>query len=278
MTIPQRVYYISGNTTILAKDMGKALLSQFPENCFIEESIPFIRNIKDAEKALEKILDQSAGNSPLIFSSLFNENLNSVFKKPELHLFTICDQFLDRLENILGKSATRQTGKSRIQDDTAVANRVSAIQYSIAHDDGTGTNDYDDAELIIVGVSRSGKTPVSVFIATHLGFKTANHPLIDKDLDNCHLPSAIYRNLHKVVGLSSNPETLHKFRENRFPCSRYARLSTCKNELVKANRIYEKYDLPVIQSEGSSIEETAIQVIHMLKMERIPGRRNGEIS
>lgn len=278
MNSPRKVYYISGNTTILAKDMGKALLSQFPENRFTEESFPFIRNIEDAEKALEKILNQSVGNSPIIISSLFNEHLNSVFNRPGLHLFTICDYFLDRLENILGKSAARQTGKSRIQDDSAVANRVSAIEYSIGHDDGTGVNDYDDAELIIVGVSRSGKTPVSVFIATYLGFKTANHPLIDKDLDNCHLPLAIYRNLHKVVALSSNPETLHKFRENRFPDSRYARLATCKKELVKADRIYKKYKLPVVQSEESSIEEIAIQVIHRLKTKNISERGNGKIA
>jgi regulator of PEP synthase PpsR (kinase-PPPase family) len=107
MTIPRDIYYISENTTILAKDMGKALLSQFPENNFHEESIPFIRNTEDAAKALQKILSQSAGRFPLIISSLFSENLNAVFHRPELHLFTICDQLLVRLENILGTQATR---------------------------------------------------------------------------------------------------------------------------------------------------------------------------
>jgi regulator of PEP synthase PpsR (kinase-PPPase family) len=277
MTQPKEVYYISGNTTILAKEMGRALLSQFPENNFIEESLPFIRNIQDAEQAFETINNKSAGNFPIIISSLFSEQLNSVFDRPGVHLFIICDQLLARLESILGTNATRQTGTSRRQDDRALANRVSAIQYTIGHDDGTGINDYDDAELIIVGVSRSGKTPVSVFIATQIGHKTANYPLIDKDLDNCHLPPAIYRNRHKVIGLSNDPKTLNKFRENRFPGSRYAQLSTCKNELRKAARIYQKYSLPVVHSGGSSIEETAMQVINELKTKNSQETSDGSI-
>lgn len=215
--------------------------------------------------AVDKILIQSENNSPIVISSLLSDSLNSVFNRPELHLITIFDQFLNRLEKILQTPPIRKPGTSRIQDDTTLANRVSAIHYSITHDDGSGTKEYDDAELIIIGVSRSGKTPVSVFIATQLGVKTANHPLIDKDLDNCHLPIAITRNLHKVICLTSNPKTLHKFRENRFPGSRYALLATCKNELRKASRIYKKYNLPVVHSGGSSIEETAMQVMHELK-------------
>jgi len=264
MAIPRDVYYISGNTTILAKDMGKALLSQFPENQFHQESIPFIHNREDAEKAVEKILNQSAGQFPIVISSLFSENLNAVFLRPELHLFTICDQLLIRLEKILGAQATRLPGTARIQDDKTLANRVSAIHYTIAHDDGTGINDYDEAELIIVGVSRSGKTPVSVLIATQYGIKTANHPLVEKDLNSYHLPAAIRRNRHKVVGLSIDPIALHRFRQIRLPGSRYAQLETCKKELEQADLIYEKYHIMVIQSGGSSIEETAMQVIHQV--------------
>lgn len=265
MTIPRDIYYISGNTTILAKDMAKALLSQFPDNHFHEESIPFIRNTEDAAKALEKILSQSADRFPIIISTLFSENLNAVFDRPELHLFTICDQLLIRLENILGTRATRLPGSSRIQDDVTLANRVSAIHYTISHDDGTGINDYDEAELIIVGVSRSGKTPVSVFIATQQGIKTANHPLIEKDLNSCVLPAAIRRNRQKVIGLSINPIALHKFRESRFPGSRYAQLATCERELEQANRIYDKYKVFVVHSGGSSLEETAMQVVRELQ-------------
>jgi len=269
MTTRRDIYYISGNTTILAKDMAKALLSQFPDNKFHEESIPFIRNAEDAEKALEKILNQSAGRFPIIISSLFSENLNALFNRPELHLFTICDQLLTRMEKILGTPAIRQPGTSRIQDDVTLANRVNAIHFTISHDDGTGISDYDDAELIIVGVSRSGKTPVAVFIATQQGIKTANHPLIETDLNSCLLPAAIRRNRHKVVGLSINPLALNKFRESRFPGSRYAQLSTCKRELEQANRIYDKYKLFVVQSGGSSIEETAMQVVRELNRKEL---------
>ncbi len=261
MTTPRDIYYISGNTTILAKDMGKALLSQFPDTLFREESIPFIRYVDDAHKALDKILNQSAGRFPLIISSLFDENLNVVFHRPELHLITICDQLLLRLENILGARATRHSGTARRVDDTTLANRVNAIHYTIAHDDGTGINDYDQAELILIGVSRSGKTPVSVYLATEQGLKTANHPLVEGDLNSCHLPAVIRRNRHKVVGLSIHPAALHKFRESRLPYSRYSQLATCIKEVEQAQRIYEKYKIYVVHSDGRSIEETAMQVI-----------------
>ena len=127
-----------------------------------------------------------------------------------------------------------------------LANRVSAIHYTLSHDDGTGISDYDEAELIIVGMSRSGKTPVSVFLATQQGIKTANYPLIEKDLNSCALPAAIRRNRQKVIGLSINPVALQKFRESRFPGSRYAQLATCKRELEQANHIYDKYKVFVV--------------------------------
>lgn len=256
---------------MLAKDMGKALLSQFPETRFSEASIPFIRNIQDAQAALEKIIMQSGGTMPIIFSTLFREELNNVFKRPDLHCIPVCEEYLLQLENIFGARARRQHGTSRLQDDRTLASRVSAIHFTISHDDGTGTNDYDEAELIIVGVSRSGKTPVSVFIATQFGIKTANHPLIENDLMSCHLPQAVGRNLDRVIGLSINPETLQKFRNNRFPASRYALPETCVKEEKQAEDIYRKYGLPVVASGGSSIEETAMQVLQALKTVNFPG-------
>ncbi|MGB3211934.1 MAG: kinase/pyrophosphorylase [Desulforhopalus sp.] len=180
------IYYISGNTTMLAKDMGKALLSRLPDNHLKEERIPFVRNAVDAAKALEKTQSQSKGRYPIIISSLFDEQQNAFFDGTELHLFTICEKL-----------------PAKIPDDTTPAHRVNAIHYTMAHDDGTGIKDYDEAELIIVGVSRSGRTPVSVFITAQHGIKTANHPRVEKDLNSCHLPAAGRRNRQKARGRSN---------------------------------------------------------------------------
>ena len=260
------VYYVSGNTGILAKDMGKALLCQFPEVSFNEELIPFIRTESQARKALERILQQSAGRYPIIFSTLFSRNLNKIFDTPEVEFLNICDHFLIRLEEILEVKPIREPGTARVLDDSAMTRRVNAIHYSIAHDDGTGTKDYDEADLIIVGVSRSGKTPVSVYLATQMGLKTANYPLVDDNLQTCRIPPEIIRNKNRVIGLSTTPEMLHSFREKRYKGSTYAKTSTCATELKQSDQIFLKYQIPVVFSDGRSIEETATQVAQELRL------------
>lgn len=254
------VYYVSGNTGILAKEMGNAMLCQFPEVSFNEELIPFVRTESQAKKALERILTQSPGRYPLVFSTLFSKNLNRIFDTPEIEYLNICDHFLEQLEEMLEVKPIREPGTARALDNSTMTKRVNAIHFSIAHDDGTGTKDYDEADLIIVGVSRSGKTPVSIFLATQMGIKTANYPLVDDDLQSGRLPSEIVRNKKKVIGLSTTPEMLHSFREKRYKGSSYAQISTCKSELRMSDQIFLKYQIPVVFSDGRSIEETATQV------------------
>jgi [pyruvate, water dikinase]-phosphate phosphotransferase / [pyruvate, water dikinase] kinase len=170
------------------------------------------------------------------------------------------------LENILETKALRVPGFSRHLDDLTVTKRVDAIQFTVSHDDGTGIKDYDQADLILVGVSRSGKTPVSVYFATQMGVKTANYPLVEEDLNEFRLPPEVVRNIQRVAGLSTSPQMLHIFRENRFKGSKYAELSTCAKEINQAKAIFQKYKIPSFFSDGRSIEETATQITHELKL------------
>jgi len=260
------VYYVSGNTGILAKNMGKALLSQFPEITFIEELFPFIRTESEANAVLQKVLKQSVGSYPIVFSTLFIKELNDIFDIPEVEFLNIFDHFLGHLEDRLETKALRVPGFSRHLDDSTMTKRVNAIEFSIAHDDGSGIMDYDEADLILVGVSRSGKTPVSAYLATQMGVKTANYPLIEDDLVQYQLPPEVARNIQRVVGLSTSPQVLHSFRENRYRGSKYANLSTCLREISQANKIFQKYDIPVVFTEGSSIEEIATQITQQLHL------------
>jgi len=149
-----------------------------------------------------------------------------------------------------------------------MAKRVSAIQYCIAHDDGSCIKDYDEAEVILLGVSRSGKTPVSVYLATQMGIKTANYPLVCDDLNAGRLPADIVRNKKRAIGLSTTPEILHHIREKRYKDSSYAKLATCANELNQARQIFLQYEIPIIMSDGRSIEETATQVTQALALKK----------
>ncbi|MDR3630263.1 MAG: pyruvate, phosphate dikinase/phosphoenolpyruvate synthase regulator [Desulfocapsaceae bacterium] len=258
------VYYISGNTGILARNLGKALLAQFPGITFHGESFPFIRTEEDARAARRRILTQSLDSRPIVFSTVFVRKLNDIFNTPEIHFLNVCEGFLLRLEYLLEARALRLPGSSRQHDDMIMAKRVNAIQFSIAHDDGTNLKDYDEADLILIGVSRSGKTPVSIYLATQMGMKTANYPLVEEDLQRRRLPPEVIRNRGRVAAISTSARMLHVFRENRYKGSRYARLATCAEELEQARELCQLHKIPVIISSGRSIEETATQIVHEL--------------
>ncbi len=254
------VYFISGSTGLLAEDMGQALLCQFQEIGFNQEKIPFVKTKADAEKAMKYILEKSGGRRPLVFCSLLDRRIRKVFDTPEIEYFNIFGDILEELEACLEAKALRVTGYSRSTDNMSLMKRVEAIHYSIDHDDGTRTREYDDAEVILIGVSRSGKTPVSIYIATHMGIKAANFPITSDHLDTYELPADIVRNRKKVVALTTSPQHLHKMRQTRYRGSNYAKLSTCTNELNQAQEIFLKYNIPTIGTEGRSIEEISVQV------------------
>lgn len=262
------VYYVSGSTALLAEDMGQALLCQFQEINFHEEKIPFIKTKDDALRAMEHILEQSGGRRPLVFCTIMDNHLRRIFDSPEVEFFDIFGNVLDRMELILETKALRVPGYSRVIDDMTLAKRVEAIHFSIEHDDGSRVREYDEAEVILVGVSRSGKTPVSVYLASHMGIKSANFPLTSEHLDSYELPPDIVHNKKKVVGLTTSPQLLHRIREQRYSGSTYARITTCAHELNQAQAIFMKYGIPILNTDGKSIEETAVQVTQLVEIPR----------
>ncbi len=263
------IYYLSGNTGILAKDMGKAILCQFPDTSFKEQTFPFVRTRRDALLAREKILKESFSTAAVVFSTLLDKTLNDIFCIPQIHLLTILDDYISKAEAIFGRKALWETGYSR-HDQSIIDKRVNAIHYSISHDDGALTDDYKEADLILIGISRSGKTPVSVYLATQMGMKTANYPLVGDDLLYCVLPETIISNRERVIGLTIAADILHTFREKRLPGSDYALPATCEREIAQANTIFDSYNIPVVFSDRHSIEETATQVARKRDLKRWP--------
>jgi hypothetical protein len=254
------VYYISDGTGILATNFGKSLICQFPEINFHEEKFPFIKNKEEAQKTLDYILKHSGSKKPLVFSTLMEKSSREVFDTPEVEFFDVFSEFLERIEVSLEAKALRLPGFSQHTDALKMAKRVGAINYCLEHDDGTRLEEYDEADVILLGVSRSGKTPASVYLATHMGLKSANFPLTDTYLNNYRLPDRIVTNRKKTVGLTTTAEILHNFRQKRYPDSNYAKLHTCIEELQQSQQIFQKYKIPVIDTSGKSIEELATQI------------------
>lgn len=264
------VYYISDGTGILANNLGRALICQFPETNFHEEKIPFVTTEADAHKTIKYILEHSGGRRPLVFSTVMDPKIIKILKAPEVEYFDAYAFFLEKLEHCLEAKALRVPGFSRKLSNTDMSRRVEAIHYCLEHDDGTGLAGYDQAEAIILGVSRSGKTPISVYLASQMGLKTANFPLTEEHLVAYQLPNTILRNVKRVVGLTTTPQILHSAREKRYPGSKYASLATCKEELRQAEEIYLRNHIPTISSAGNSIEETATQVMQELNLSKKP--------
>lgn len=273
MASTKDVYYVSGSTAILAEDMGRALLAQFQGIRFREEKIPFIQTPEDARKALAHILQHSDDDKPLVFCTIMDQETRDVFNCPDVLYFDIFLNTLELLESALETRALREPGYSRHFTISRMDKRVDAIHFSLEHDDGTKPADYDEAEIILIGVSRSGKTPVSIYLATHMELKSANFPLTSDHLNNPELPKEIVRNRKRAVGLTCSPQYLHTIREKRYAGSTYASLANCTKELQQAKHLYMRHQLTVINVEGRSIEEIAVQAIQAVGLAKKGQRR-----
>ncbi len=262
------VYYVSDSTAILTEEMGKSLLCQFPEINFNEEKIPFVRTVHDAKKALQHIRTQSSVLQPLVFCTIMDKEVRVVFDVAEVEVFDLYGGFLNGLEIALEAKALREPGYFRHGDESQIDQRVEAIHYTIEHDDGKKTSGYDAADIILIGVSRSGKTPVSVYLATHMGYKVANFPLTADHLSQYELPVDIVRNRRRTVGLTTSPGYLHKLREKRYPESQYAKLATCANEVSQAEQLCLQHSIKTINTEGRSIEEISVQTTQLLGLSK----------
>jgi regulator of PEP synthase PpsR (kinase-PPPase family) len=267
------VYYVSDSTALLTEDLGKSLLCQFPEIGFNEEKIPFVRKEEDARKALEHIKEQSGGLQPLVFCTLMDKKILNIFDVAEVELIDLYGGFLNTLERTLEAKALHEPGFFRRNDDQKANKRVEAIHYSIEHDDGQKTRGYDKAEIILVGVSRTGKTPVSVYLASHMGLRAANFPLTADHLKEYSLHPDIVRNRKRTVGLTISPQYLQRIREKRYPGSSYAKLATCSTELQTAEQLYMQHGIKTVNTEGKSIEELSVQVTQLLGISKKTWRK-----
>ncbi|MBU0674787.1 MAG: pyruvate, phosphate dikinase/phosphoenolpyruvate synthase regulator [Proteobacteria bacterium] len=264
------IYYISDSTGILITNLGQSLICQFPEISFHEEKFPYVKTVKDAEKTLQYIHDKSLGRRPIIFSTIMNQDVRNVFRTPEIEFFDVFDFLLEPLETCLEAKALRVPGFSRHTDDVTMNRRVEAIHYCLDHDDGVRSDEFDDADVILLGVSRAGKTPVSVYLATQMGLKSANFPLTSEYLSNFRLPDSVVRNRRRAIGLTTSPEILRGMREKRYPDSRYAKMATCTTELDQADQIFRQHHIPQVSTAGKSIEEIATQVAQELGLAKKP--------
>jgi regulator of PEP synthase PpsR (kinase-PPPase family) len=244
------VFFVSDGTGITAETFGHSVLTQFDLR-FRQIRLPFIDTCDKAYDAVRKINDVAAedGTKPIVFSTLVKAELSEVIQRANAMHMDLIQTFVAPLEQELGVKSTHTIGRSHnVVDSEEYKNRIEAINFSLAHDDGQSNKNLSSADVILVGVSRSGKTPTSLYLAMQYGVKAANYPLIPDDFERGKLPSALYAFKSKIFGLSIEPQRLSEIRNERRAGSKYASLENCRYEVNEAEAMM-RHPLAVVHHE-----------------------------
>jgi len=258
------VFFVSDQTGVTAETMGHSLLTQFDGLDFKVSTLPFISTVDKAEEAVRKINSVVAGSGarPIVFSTMVNDDVREVLKRADCLYLDFFDAFLGPLEQELGQASSHALGRAHgMTNLAAYTARINATNFALANDDGTQTREYDRADTILIGVSRSGKTPTCVYMALQYGVYAANYPLTEDDLESRRLPPALEPHRQKLFGLTIEPERLHQIRQERRPDSRYAAIAQCNFEIRAAEQLFERYGIPFLDTTGCSIEEISSRVL-----------------
>jgi regulator of PEP synthase PpsR (kinase-PPPase family) len=271
MTQRRTVFFLSDGTGITAQMLGHSLLTQFEGVDFNQVTLPFVDSAEKAEECLARIEAEAAtGNGqPIVFSTLVNQELRAVVRRANALFLDFFETFIDPLEAGLGVKSSHTIGRSHsAMDKKEYQQRMEAINFSMAHDDGSSHRELSQADVILIGVSRSGKTPTSLYLAMQFGVKAANYPLIPEDFDRGQLPEALRANKTRLYGLTIAPERLHEIRRERRPGSRYAELDNCRYEIDEADAMMRREGIRSINSTSKSIEEIATTILRELRIQR----------
>ena len=264
------VFFVSDGTGITAETFGHSVLTQFDLR-FRQIRLPFIDSVDKAHDAVRRINDSFTveGKRPIVFSTLVKAELSAIIHRATAMHMDLIQTFVEPLEQELGTKSTHTIGRSHnIADSLDYKNRIEAINFSLAHDDGQSHKNLSAADVILVGVSRSGKTPTSLYLAMQYGIKAANYPLIPEDFERGQLPSGLVPFRDKVFGLSIAPDRLSEVRNERRPGSKYASLENCRYEVNEAERMMQREGIHWVSTTVKSIEEIATMILHELKLDK----------
>lgn len=268
-TSQRTVFFVSESTGITAETLGQSLLSQFPHIDFTYHQRPFVDSEEKATALVEEInaISREKHYKPLVFATMPEQNINHVLEQADCYYYEVFDSILDRIGQDLHTEPTRESGLSHgLINQKSYDARIDALNFTLKHDDAMVLKTLGDSDVIIVGVSRSGKTPTSLYLALKFGIKAANYPITDDDFDLNKLPDILLENKDKLFATSIKAKRLHQIREKRRPNSQYSSLETCKAEIKKAQILYDKYGLKPMDVTTQSIEELSAQIVRKLNI------------
>jgi regulator of PEP synthase PpsR (kinase-PPPase family) len=265
------VYFLSDQTGVTAETLGHSLLTQFDSQNFHQVTLPFIDSVDKAHAAVRKINEtaEDAVVHPIVFSTLVQDDLRAIVREANCLHLDIFDVFLEPLESELKQKSTHMAGRAHgMSDIDSYMKRIEATNFALANDDGGMTRNYEMADVILIGVSRSGKTPSCLYLALQYGVYAANYPLTDEEIDSGTLPEVLLKCKHKLFGLSIAPDRLQQIRKERRALGKYSSIQQVTYELREAKKIFKRYGIPHIDTTAFSIEEIASRILDSTGVER----------
>ena len=260
---PRMVFLISDSTGITIEGMARALLSQFPVH-FHQIVRRYIDSAEKADQAIAEInaVNRDDGNVPIVLTTLVNPDIRQQLETVNGMVIDLMAPFLPILEEVLGVTAEHVAGHSHsLHHARNYLERIDSVHFSMEHDDGQGQRHYENADVILVGLSRCGKTPTCLYLAMHYGLRAANYPLVGTDLEGTDLPASLQPCREKLFALSILPQRLQQIRQQRMPDTRYASRAQCEQEVRQVEALYRQWDVPSLDVTERSVEEIATAVL-----------------
>ena len=265
------VFFVSDGTAITAETLGHSLLAQFPNVDFDIHIIPYISSEEAATNVVAEInlRAQQDGQKPLVFDTLVDPYVRDIINTANAINLDVFEGLISKLSEELGTPPTTLVGQTHaVTDSESYKARIDAVHFALDNDDGARTRHYDKADLILIGVSRSGKTPTSIYLSLQFGIRVANYPLTEEDLDDNRLPAVLRAHKQKLFGLTIDAERLVAIRSERKANSRYASFSQCQMELRAIEGIYISEGIKYLNVSEMSIEEISTRVLQMTGLKR----------
>ncbi|OUS23562.1 phosphoenolpyruvate synthase regulatory protein [Thalassotalea sp. 42_200_T64] len=262
-------FYISDGTAITSEVFGHALLSLFPLE-FEHITIPFVETIEKAEEVKKQInlTYKGTGEKPFVFHTFVNPDTREVIDTCDGLIYNFLEHFVSPVEQQLGIAAKPKAHRTHSIHENSYDYRIDAVNFALANDDGTQVTNYEHADVILVGVSRSGKTPTSLYLALQYGVKAANYPFTDDDMDELGLPPFLKKHKKKIFGLSIAPDRLHEIRDGRMANSKYSSARQCRMEIREVEKLYKTEKIPFINTTKLSVEEISAKILSETGLQR----------
>jgi [pyruvate, water dikinase]-phosphate phosphotransferase / [pyruvate, water dikinase] kinase len=268
----RKVFFVSDRTGITAEMFGQSLLSQFDESQFEQTTLPFIDTVAKAQEVCDTLAnaEKESGHKPIVFDTIVLPEIRQVVQSSGALVLDFFHTFIGPLEEELQQSSGFRVGKTHsLSNSEAYDARIEAVNFALNNDDGITMRHYDKADVILVGVSRCGKTPTSLYMAMQFGIKAANYPFTEDDMENLALPNELKKYKHKIFGLTINPHRLHDIRTERKANSKYASLKQCQFEVREVESMYRRLKIDYLNTTSRSVEELSAKILAATGIKRM---------